>query len=53
MGKKIWMSFTTDEALVGGMVVRIGDTVMDGSVKGYLEQIGNRLRGIALPAIRG
>ena len=32
-------------ALVGGVVVRIGDTVMDGSVRGKLERLERQLLG--------
>jgi F-type H+-transporting ATPase subunit delta len=50
-GRRTRLSVSTDSSLVGGMIVRIGDTVMDGSVKGYLEQIGNRLRSTTMPVI--
>jgi F-type H+-transporting ATPase subunit delta len=45
------INVSTDPSLVGGLIVRIGDTVMDGSVKGYLEQIGNRLRSATMPSV--
>jgi F-type H+-transporting ATPase subunit delta len=32
-----------DESLIGGMVLRVGDQVIDGSVKGQLEQMRKRL----------
>jgi F0F1-type ATP synthase delta subunit len=42
---------STDAGLVGGLIVRIGDTIMDGSVKGYLEQVGNRLLAATMPPV--
>jgi F-type H+-transporting ATPase subunit delta len=32
-----------DSALVGGLVVRLGSTVYDGSVRGQLEALGRQL----------
>jgi F-type H+-transporting ATPase subunit delta len=43
-GKKIRMRFAVDNALIGGVVARIGSTVYDGSVRGQLETLGRRLR---------
>jgi len=42
-GKKIQAKYTLDPALLGGAVVRIGDTVYDGSVKNRLNQMRARL----------
>ncbi len=42
-GGDIRLTRRTDAALLGGVVARIGDTVYDGSVKGYLERIRERL----------
>jgi F-type H+-transporting ATPase subunit delta len=42
-GKKIEARYTVDPALVGGLVVRIGSTIYDGSVRAQLEQIAARL----------
>ncbi len=44
-GKTIKMTMSVDPALVGGIVVRIGDTVMDGSVRGKLERLERQLSG--------
>ncbi len=38
-GKKVEVSIKIDESLIGGAVIRIGDTVIDGSLKGRLEQL--------------
>lgn len=50
-GKDTRLTLAIDPSLVGGLIVRIGDTVMDGSVKGYLEQIGTRLMATAMPVV--
>lgn len=42
-GKQIRARFAVDEALVGGVVARIGSTVYDGSVRGRLHSLGRRL----------
>lgn len=44
-GKKVRISFATDEDLIGGIVTRIGSTVYDGSIKNQLEELGKRLAG--------
>lgn len=42
-GKKVIMDMKIDPSILGGVVVRIGDTVMDGSVKGYLGDLKEKL----------
>ncbi len=42
-GKKIQAKYTLDPGLLGGAVVRIGDTIYDGSVKNRLNQMRARL----------
>lgn len=39
-GKQVRLKETVDESLIGGMVVRVGDTVFDSSVAGRLDKIG-------------
>jgi F-type H+-transporting ATPase subunit delta len=36
------MNITTDEDLLGGLVVRIDDTVIDGSVKHKIRKLKNQ-----------
>jgi len=38
-GQKVQAQFTTDSALIGGAVVRIGSTIYDGSVRTQLERM--------------
>ena len=44
-GKRIRLSFGTDESLLGGIVTRIGSTIYDGSVRNQLERLGEELAG--------
>jgi F-type H+-transporting ATPase subunit delta len=42
-GRKIQAKYSLDPALLGGAVVRIGDTIYDGSVRNRLNQMRARL----------
>lgn len=42
-GKKVETSIDIDESLIGGAVIKVGDTVIDGSVRGRLEQLTKAL----------
>jgi F-type H+-transporting ATPase subunit delta len=42
-GLRLRPLFGVDEALIGGVVARIGSTVYDGSVKARLANLGQRL----------
>jgi len=42
-GKRIRPHYAIDQALIGGVVARIGSTIYDGSVRGRLETLGRRL----------
>jgi F-type H+-transporting ATPase subunit delta len=44
-GRKVRLSFTTDETIIGGMVARIGSTIYDGSVQSHLERLSEGLAG--------
>jgi F-type H+-transporting ATPase subunit delta len=44
-GKRVRLSFQTDETLLGGIVTRIGSTIYDGSVRNQLKQLGEELAG--------
>lgn len=43
LGKKINVTSRVDADLIGGVVVRAGDLVIDGSVKGYLADLASQL----------
>lgn len=42
-GREVRLTFDTDEAVIGGIVTRIGSTVYDGSVRTQLEEIREKL----------
>ena len=42
-GKKAKLKFSSDPALIGGVVAHVGSTVYDGSVRGQLEKLRTRL----------
>ncbi len=42
-GEKVQAQYTTDKALIGGAVVRIGSTIYDGSVRTQLERMRARM----------
>lgn len=44
-GKKVSLTFGTDESLLGGIVTRIGSTIYDGSVRDQLRRLGEELAG--------
>jgi F-type H+-transporting ATPase subunit delta len=43
LNKKINITVSVDESLIGGSVIRAGDSVIDASIKGQLKQLGNQL----------
>ena len=49
-GKKVELATAVDPAILGGIQVRIGDTLYDGSVRGRLERLRSRLESGALSA---
>ncbi len=52
LGKKVKLDSIIDASVVGGVVVRIGDTVYDNSVVGQLQQVRQRAMEKATEAIR-
>lgn len=43
LSKKVHMNVVVDKSLIGGVLVRAGDRVIDGSIKGQLQQLAKRL----------
>ena len=43
LGKKVHISTTVDEALIGGAIIRAGDSVIDASIRGRLTELSNDL----------
>ncbi|MDT7807351.1 MAG: F-type H+-transporting ATPase subunit delta [Acidobacteriota bacterium] len=44
-GSKVRLQFEVDDELIGGVVTRIGSTLYDGSVRGRLQQIRQKMVG--------
>jgi F-type H+-transporting ATPase subunit delta len=44
LGREVRMHTRIDESLIGGAIVRAGDLVIDGSLKGRLERLGATLQ---------
>ncbi len=44
-GKTVTLTTEIDPAILGGAVIRMGDTVIDGSVRGSLERLERQLMG--------
>jgi len=44
LGREVRMHTRIDESLLGGAIVRAGDLVIDGSLKGRLERLGSALQ---------
>jgi len=44
-GKTVRLDFDTDEAIIGGVVARIGSTIFDGSVQSQLQRLAVDLSG--------
>jgi F-type H+-transporting ATPase subunit delta len=42
-GKKVRAQYTSDPGLLGGVVVRVGSTIYDGSIRGQLEKMKREL----------
>lgn len=43
-GKKVEVKVLVDESVIGGLVAKVGDTVIDGTVKRRLEQLKEQVR---------
>ena len=52
LGKQVELERTVDPSIIGGVVVRVGDTVYDSSIAGQLEQVRTKAMKKASDAIR-
>jgi F-type H+-transporting ATPase subunit delta len=43
VGKNVMASYSRDESILGGAIIKVGSTIYDGSVKGQLERIREQL----------
>jgi F-type H+-transporting ATPase subunit delta len=43
LGKRVIVEHEEDPELIGGIVARIGDNTIDGSIKGRLEELRRKL----------
>lgn len=50
-GRTVRLSLSEDPDLIGGLVVRIGDTVYDGSVEHQLQELGQRFHSRSLATL--
>jgi F-type H+-transporting ATPase subunit delta len=46
-GKKVRISYVVDPSIIGGVIVRMGDKIIDGSIKARLSAIRDRLKAIS------
>jgi F-type H+-transporting ATPase subunit delta len=44
-GRKVRLSFSTDETIIGGLVARVGSTIFDGSVQSQLDRLATEMAG--------
>lgn len=47
LGKKVMPQVSVDPAIMGGVIVKVGNTVMDGSVRRRLVKLATRMRATA------
>ena len=43
LGREVTLTTSTDESLIGGVVIKAGDTIIDGSIKAQLALLANAL----------
>lgn len=43
LNKKVNLEMMVDKSLIGGFLAHAGDSVIDGSIKGHIQQLANRL----------
>jgi F-type H+-transporting ATPase subunit delta len=53
MGLEVVPSFRVDDALIGGVVVRMGDQILDGSIRRRVSELRRHLRAVKMPSGNG
>jgi len=53
LGREIELQTNVDSELIGGLVIRVGDTVYDGSIVNQLRQFRTELVSRAAESLRG
>jgi F-type H+-transporting ATPase subunit delta len=53
LGRTVIATFAVDESLIGGVVIRVGDQILDGSVRRRASQLRRRLLATELPSSSG
>ena len=43
LSSKMKLNYKYDKSLIGGLIIKIGSTMVDTSIKNKLQQIGNRM----------
>jgi F-type H+-transporting ATPase subunit delta len=43
LGREVRISSVQDQSLIGGVIIRAGDSVIDGSVRGQLQDLANSI----------
>ena len=43
LGRELTLEISVDESLIGGVVIRVGDSVIDASLVGRLRELANEL----------
>ena len=46
LGKRLELEMSVDQSLIGGFILRLGDQVIDGSLKGKLRAIEKTLMAV-------
>jgi F-type H+-transporting ATPase subunit delta len=53
LGRTVLATFEVDESLIGGAVIRVGDQILDGSVRRRATELRRRLLATELPSLAG
>jgi F-type H+-transporting ATPase subunit delta len=51
LGRRVIPEFTVDPELLGGLIVRLGDEILDGSIRSRAAGLRRRLMDTEMPAL--